>query len=292
MGTSAVVAAVDPAALATATATARTVIDAVDAACSRFRPESEISLLNSAAGQGAFAVSPLLDEVIAAVLAAAAATNGLVDPTIGGLMERVGYTVTFVDLPADGPALELETRSAPGWTTVAHDRVNRTVTLSEGTSIDVGAVGKAWAADRAAEAASREVGGGVLVACGGDVAVSGSCPPNGWSIRVAEAPDSAAWQDIRVFDGGVATSGTGSRTWRRGREVLHHILDPSTGFPCDSPWLVASVAAASCAGANAAATAAIVMGDGADSWLDALGVPARLVHRDGSVVMVGAWPPP
>jgi thiamine biosynthesis lipoprotein ApbE len=290
MGTTTVVAVDDPAVLETATAAAQGVIHVVDATCSRFREDSEISRLNRAAGQGPFHISALLDEMIGAVLDAAAATDGLVDPTIGGLMERIGYTVTFVDLPSDGPAIELETRSAPGWATVEHDRSNRTVSLPEGASIDVGAVGKGWAADRAAEAAAREVGIGVLVACGGDVAVSGSSPQVGWRVRVAEATDATTWQDIHMFDGGVATSGTGSRTWRRGGEILHHIVDPATGLPADSPWVMASVAAASCAAANAAATAAIVLGDGAPSWLDSFGVPARLVRRDGSVVLVGPWP--
>ena len=150
---------------------------------------------------------------------AAAATEGLVDPTIGGLMERIGYTVTFVDLPADGPAIDLQIRSAPGWASIEHDRVHRTVTLPEGASIDLGAIGKAWAADRAALAASRRAGTGVLVSCGGDVAVSGPGPKDGWCVRVAEAIDSADWQDIHVFDGGVATSGTGEQDlapWRRG----------------------------------------------------------------------------
>ncbi|MFZ0180195.1 MAG: FAD:protein FMN transferase [Candidatus Dormiibacterota bacterium] len=290
MGTLNVVVVDDPDALAAATAAARAVIDAVDRACSRFRAESEISMLNSSAGCGPVPVSELLDDVIGNALSAAAATDGLVDPTVGGLMERIGYTVSFVDLPVDGPAIDLQIRAAPGWASIEHDRVHRTVTLPEGASIDLGAIGKAWAADRAAIAAAARAGSGVLVSCGGDVAVSGPGPKDGWCIRVAEATDSAEWQDIHVFDGGIATSGTSTRTWRRGGEVLHHILDPATGLPSDSPWAMASVAAASCTQANAAATASIVLGEGAPSWLDSLGVPARLVRRDGSIVRVGRWP--
>ncbi len=290
MGTTTVVVVDDPEALATATAAARQVIHAVDATCSRFREDSEISRLNGLAGRGPFLVSEMLNHVVGAVLDAAAATDGLVDPTIGRLMERIGYSVTFTDLPLDGPAIELATRSAPGWRSVAHDRVNRRVTLSEGTAIDVGAVGKAWAADRAAAAAANETGVGVLVACGGDVAVSGSSPAGGWRVRVADSTTSDIWQDVHVFDGGVATSGTSSRTWRRGGETLHHIVDPATGLPVDSPWVMASVAAVSCAAANAAATAAIVLGDSAPAWLESFEVPARLVRRDGSIVLVGGWP--
>ena len=248
-------------------------------------------MLNSSAGCGPVPVSELLDDVIGNALWAAAATDGLVDPTVGGLMERIGYTVTFVDLPVDGPSIDLQIRSAPGWASIEHDRVNRTVTLPEDASIDLGAIGKAWAADRAAiaaAAASRHRGAGRPVAatwrCPGPV------PRTAGASESPQATDSADWQDIHVFDGGIATSGTGSRTWRRGGEVLHHILDPATGLPSDSPWVMASVAAASCAQANAAATASIVLGEGAPSWLDSLGVPARLVRRDGSIVRVGRWP--
>ena len=290
MGTTNVVAVDDPDALAPATAAARAVIRAVDDACSRFRADSEISMLNRSAGSGPVPVSELLDDVIGNALWAAAATDGLVDPTVGGLMERIGYMVTFVDLPVDGPSIDLQIRSAPGWASIEHDRVNRTVTLPEDASIDLGAIGKAWAADRAAIAAAQRSGTGVLVSCGGDVAVSGPTPKGGWCIRVAEATDSTEWEDIHVFDGGLATSGTGARTWRRGGEVLHHILDPATGLPSASPWVMASVAASSCTQANAAATASIVLGDAAPSWLDSLGVPARLVRRDGSIVRVGRWP--
>ena len=108
---------------------------------------------------------------------------------------------------------------------------------------------------------------------------------------MTESVDAGAWQDVQIFDGGLATSGTESRTWRRGGEILHHILDPSTGPAAPSrPWVMASVAAATCAGANAAATWAIVSATARPSWLADQGLPARLVQRDGSVVTVGHWP--
>ena len=290
MGASVVVAVEEPPALGLASSTARAVITEIDRTCSRFSADSELSRLNSAAGSGFVRVSALLDEVISVALDAASATGGLVDPTIGALIERAGYTVTFMDLPRDGPAIELEIRSAPGWERVLHRRADRTVALPDGASLDVGAVGKAWAADRAARAAAERIGGAALVSCGGDLAVAGPERTEGWLVRVGRSIDAADSQDVLVFDGGLATSGTESRTWRRGGQTLHHILDPSTGLPTVSPWLMVSVAAATCAGANAAATGAIVLGDGAPSWLGALGLPARLAHRDGSVVTVGNWP--
>jgi thiamine biosynthesis lipoprotein len=292
MGTTTLVAVADPAALTAALAAVREVIEAVDATCSRFKPSSELCSLNRAAGGPARRVSPLLGDAIAAALEAAASTNGLVDPTMGRLIERLGYSVTFGELPRDGPRIDVEIRAAPGWDTVVQDLERRTVQIPETVAIDLGAVGKAWAADRAARAAAQRTGSGILVSCGGDVALAGEPPHEGWCIRVAERPGAAAWQDVLAFDGGIATSGTGNRAWQRGGRVYHHILDPATGMPAASPWRTVTVAAASCAAANAAATAAIVLGAQAPAWLDDLGLPARLVDGGGHVVSLGAWPRP
>jgi len=165
------------------------------------------------------------------------------------------------------------------------------VDLPAGASLDLGAVGKAWAADRAARAASERTGAGVLVCCGGDVAVAGEAPAGGWRIRVAAHEGDGQGQDVIVRDGGLATSGWRVRAWRRGGRILHHILDPATGMPAPTWWRMASVAAATCAEANAGATAAMVLGGDAPGWLARQRLPARLVAEDGSVVLVGDWPP-
>jgi thiamine biosynthesis lipoprotein ApbE len=290
MGSSTTVAVADGGALGPAVAVTTALLGAVEAACSRFIPTSELSLLNDSAGSEARVVSPILSDAIGAALDAAAATGGLVDPTMGRLIERLGYAVTFADLPLDGPPMAVERREAAGWRTVVFDPASRTVGLPAGVAIDLGAIGKAWAADRCAAAAACRTGCGVLVACGGDVAVAGPPPAEGWCVRVAERPGGRPWQDVLAFDGGVATSGTGSRRWRRGQSVLHHILDPATGLPAESPWRTVTVAAASCAEANAAATACIILGESAFGWLDGLRLPARLVDSAGATVTVGAWP--
>jgi FAD:protein FMN transferase len=76
----------------------------------------------------------------------------------------------------------------------------------------------------------------------------------------------------------------------RARRDMHHIVDPRTGLPADGPWQMATVAAATCADANAAATAAIVAGHEAADFLEAAGLPARLAGHDGSVRCLGGWP--
>ena len=71
---------------------------------------------------------------------------------------------------------------------------------------------------------------------------------------------------------------------------MHHIIDPRTGEPARSAWRTVSVAAATCAEANIAATAAIVRGAPAAAWLSGLGLPARLVDHEGQVLTIGDWP--
>jgi thiamine biosynthesis lipoprotein len=71
---------------------------------------------------------------------------------------------------------------------------------------------------------------------------------------------------------------------------MHHILDPRDGAPVTITWRTVSVAAATCADANIASTAAIVLGAGAVEWLAEQRLPARLVALDGTAQFVGGWP--
>jgi thiamine biosynthesis lipoprotein len=146
------------------------------------------------------------------------------------------------------------------------------------------------AARAALEAARR---GGVLVNLGGDIAVAGTAPEGGWRIAVAEdarLDPSTVDEGILLRSGALATSSTTVRRWTRAGIERHHIVDPVTGAPAGGPWRTASVVAADCVAANAAATAAIVKGEDAETWLAPLGLPVRLVRHDGSVVRLGGWP--
>jgi len=288
LGTSNTVAVDDPAALPAAVAIVKAQVQEIDLACSRFRADSELSRLNRAAGHDV-AVSPLLEEAIVAAFRTAQMTGGLVDLTVGRSVEEAGYTVTFRDMAPDGPPLELRVRRPAGWQAVGYDEAAHTVRVPEGTSLDLGASGKAWAADRAAAAVAEQLGVGVLVDCGGDVAVAGRPPAGGWTIRVAGDVDSPVYEDVSMYDGGLATSGVTARRWRRGGVELHHIIDPATGLPAETPWAVVSVAAATCLEANAAATAALIMGRAGADWLESLRLPGRLVDAAGAVRHTGGW---
>jgi thiamine biosynthesis lipoprotein ApbE len=288
MGTVNTVAVEDEAFLRDAMAIVQAGIRQVDETCSRFKPRSELSRLNHVAGETT-PISALLEEALLAALQSARITDGLVDPTVGRRVEEIGYSVTFGQVPVDGPPLELRTRAVLGWRSIELDPDMHTVRIPEGVALDFGASGKAWAADRTASAAAEALGIGVLVECGGDVAVRGPAPTGGWPVRVASDAGAEDGQDVVLRDGGLATSGTTSRRWRRGGVYLHDIIDPATGLPAQTPWAMVSVAAATCLEANAASTAALIMGDRASAWLDRLGLPSRLVAADGAVHYVGGW---
>ncbi|HEY4854972.1 MAG TPA: FAD:protein FMN transferase [Streptosporangiaceae bacterium] len=267
---------------------------AVDAACSRFRSDSELVALDSVPGP--VEVSPLLAQALAVALRAARLTDGDVDPTVGAAMAAIGYDRDFPLVPASGPAVTLTVRSVPGWRQVQFDEQSRILALPPGVRLDLGATAKAWAADRSAARLAAALGCGVLVSLGGDIAVAGGTPPGGWRVRVQdvtgrpEDPPVGPSAVGAIRDGGLATSSTTARRWRRGGDVLHHILDPRTGLPAPACWRTVSVAAASCADANTASTAAIIRGRGAQAWLTGLGLPARLVDEAGNVHTVGGWP--
>jgi thiamine biosynthesis lipoprotein ApbE len=283
---------------------------AVDLACSRFRADSEICGLHGGPAQQ---VSPLLAEAIAVALRAAELTDGDVDPTVGAAMSAIGYDRDFETmphtarpLPHTGPPLPdtapppsttanaVTVRTVPGWREIRLD--GRMLTMPEGVRLDLGATAKAWAADRSATGIAPKVGCGVLVSLGGDIAVAGPPPEGGWRIRVQDVtgspddPPDGPYALVAITDGGLATSSTAARRWQRGGDVLHHILDPRTGLPAEPVWRTVSVAAASCADANAASTAAVIRGRRALGWLASLGLPSRLVDSTGVVFTVAGWP--
>lgn len=260
----------------------------VDSAASRFRPDSALAKANASAGRPV-PVPRLLVDLVAAALDAAEQTGGLVDPTIGSTLGRLGYDRDITRVAADGPALTTDA-SARNWRDVRLDREAGLLTVPVGTALDLGATAKSYIADHAAHALARRYGTAVLVELGGDLAVAGN-RPQGWRVDVAERAGDAA-QPVLLRHGGLATSTTVIRQWRRGGVPVHHIVDPRTGRPADGPWRTVSVYAPCALAANTASTAAIVLGADATGWFASRNLAARFVDRDGVVTTVGTWPQP
>jgi thiamine biosynthesis lipoprotein len=288
LGTTAALVVTNVCRLADAERLLRDELDAVDAACSRFRQDSELNRLHQQAGNEV-TVSPLLAEAIDVALRAGRVTGGLVDPTVGSALAGLGYDRDFADVVANDPTPAALPRPAPGWWRVSIDVADRRVLLPRTVGLDLGATAKALAADRAARRIAADIGGGVLVGLGGDVATSGPAPEDGWRVGVGHR-SAHADASITIRSGGLATSSPTCRTWRRGGRTVHHILDPRTGDVATEVWRTASVAAATCVDANIASTAAIVLGWSAPGWLTAARLPARLVGGRGNVLALAGWP--
>lgn len=293
LGTGIQVAVTEDARLQDAMAAVMNWLAQLDLAASRFRADSEISRLNAAGGVPT-RVTPLLARVIAVALDVAAITDGIVDPTVGSAMNTIGYDRDFDEVArAELRSARAQPAPAPGWHSVQLDRDSGVVTLGRGVQLDVGSSAKAFAADETAELAEREIEAGVLVNLGGDIAVAGTPPEDGWRVRVTDHHAStadAAGQTIAITAGGLATSSTTVRAWSVAGVPMHHIVDPRTGLPAPVVWRTVSATGPTCVAANAASTAAIVLGAGAAPWLRRHGFPARLVAHDGRVLHLGGWP--
>lgn len=291
-GGHAVVVVADARGLESARRAVERIVADIDRACSRFRDDSELSAVNASPGR-AVKVSPVLIEAIGAALRAAAETSGDVDPTVGRALIALGYDRDFDELPPTGATRIPHLGAVPGWHTVELDAVAETVRVPRGVTLDVGATAKALAADNAARAAAQAAGCGVLVSLSGDLAIAGLPPADGWRVRVTDDHRSgvdAPGQWITLRSGGLATSSTTVRRWRTNDGVVHHLIDPSTGHPVQSPWRTVTVAAATCLDANIASTASIVRGAPAVGWLEELGLPSRLVTAGGTVRHIAGWP--
>jgi len=320
LGTGVRVLSTEPGALPAAVAAVRGELAAIDAACSRFRDDSELTRLNRRAGEPV-QVSPLLFAALEAAVRACRMTGGAVDPTMGRAIRVLGYDRDFaqldrVSLPLHGAGqgvvnspspsrgegrgggaaaqpVTLIVQPAGGIGVIEMDRRTRVVRVQGGHELDLGATAKALAADRAALAAQTAAGCGVLVSIGGDLRVAGESPPDGWPVLITDdhaAPLDGPGDVISLRSGALATSSTAVRRWRQNGTPRHHILDPSTGVPAQEHWRTVSVVAGSCVDANTAATAAIVWGERAIGWLAQHRLPARLVRADGSVTYLAGWP--
>ena len=276
----------DPTELDRARAVVDAELDRIELAASRFRPDSEVSLLAAANGSRR-PVSPVFAELIEAALVAARMTEGDVDPTVGCAVVDLGYDEAFADASPAVP--RIRSLSVPiDWTAIEFD--GHSIRIPAGTLLDLGATAKAVAADRCAQRVQYETGTGVLVNLGGDLATAGESPAGGWQVLVQDTEEDPATQVSIGGDVGLATSSTRRRRWQRGGQMCHHIVDPRTGLSADPVWRSVSVVAENCLTANAVSTAAIVRAHRAPDWIATLGLPARLVDADGRQRTLGGWP--
>lgn len=295
IGTTNTVLATRPALLGRAVEITKARLAALDLAVSRFRPDSEVSrLARRSTERAAYTMaSRTLIAYLRAALDAARDTDGLVDPTVGSTLIGSGYDADLDVVRARSGHATVVVAS-PGWRRVTLDSTGLLGT-PRGCVLDLGATAKAHAADLIAAELAGRLSGGFLVNLGGDIAIAGDLPlgptgaPQPWQIGV-EDRSGRVLQVVAGTSQGFATSSTKHRTWLTDAGLAHHIVDPRTGKTAPAVWAQVTCAAPTALAANAASTAAIVLGEDAPAWLEARGVPARLDRDLGETVYVGGWP--
>ncbi|MCX6513079.1 MAG: FAD:protein FMN transferase [Actinobacteria bacterium] len=292
LGTTALICATDHQELTLATKEAIRITEELDLAASRFRSDSELQRISREPGV-AHEVSATLWTAIDQAIWAAGYTDGLIDPTVGEAMAVLGYSASFADLDLEDPRPVVQLGRVPGYRVIRRNAEKKTIAIPEGVSLDLGATAKAGCADRIVAALSESISGGVLVSLGGDIAIGGSPPEGGWQVAIAarhDDPLETVGPTIALHHGGLASSGSAARRWRKGGQEFHHVIDPMTGQSAEVTWEIVTVAGPTCLIANSSSTASIILGEDAPDWLAAHELPARLQRPDGSVVLVGGWP--
>ena len=204
----------DPATLTAATALVDAELARIEQACTRFRPDSELMTLVRDE-DGSAQLSPLLAELVADALKAAHDTGGAVDPTLGSVLVGLGYDRDIAQLrrtPDARTARSTRTaartpvvvRRSAGWRHLKLDGTR--LQMPAGTQLDLGATAKAGAADRCARLVHHELGTGVLVSLGGDLATAGAGPADGWQVRVQDLPEDVPQQITLTPGAAVAAS--------------------------------------------------------------------------------------
>lgn len=275
----------DPRATNDAFNTATGLLAEIGDACDRFRLDSELQQVR---GGIATILSPTLGLLVGTALDTARRTGGLCDPTVGQALQDIGYDRDIRLVTDDDRPLRVIVRPRRSWEAVEFD--GSRLTVPEGVQLDLGATAKALAADLIAQRLAVELGCGVLMNLGGDIATAGDGPLGGWQVRVQDIPGDPVSR-IALHSGfALATSSTQRRTWVRGGERAHHIVDPRTDRPASTAWRTVSVVAPTAVLANGETTAAVVAGEGAMARLGDSGLAARLVADDGTVHTLGGWP--
>lgn len=240
---------------------------------SRFRPDSELSLVNAIAGSPT-PVSPAFAEVVLLALDAAAATGGLFDPTVHDALVAAGYDRDFDEVMAGARGSLHPAVPCGRWSEVELDA--GILRLPEGVHLDLGGIAKGWTVDLAAADALEAGLPWALVNAGGDLRLAGDAPTIEIAVEDPEQPERELLR-LRLADGALATSSIAKRSWAPGR---HHVIDPRTGAPAETDLLQATVWASTCTQAEILATHALLQGSGV-----ATSLRCALVTRAGDVLV-------
>lgn len=226
---------------------------------------------------------------------AAEHSGGLVDPTLLGQIEAVGYVESRAGMK--GVPLDEALASAParhpaaaapdtGWRDFVVDDEAGEIVRPPGLRFDTGGTGKGLAADIVAERLRDYPR--FIVDCGGDIRIGGiDALLEPYQVYAEHPLTGERSHVLRLSLGGIATSGLNVRIWRDGGgRFAHHLLDPATGRPAWTGLIGATALGDTALEAETLAKAALLSGpEGGKEMLADRG--GLLVHDTGWVEPVG-----
>jgi FAD:protein FMN transferase len=271
---------------------ARTSIDHLERRWSRFKPDSDISRLNHAAGSTVH-IDPATVVLLQAMVDGWRATSGAFDPTLLAPLVGLGYAASWND-PTSVTSLPNGALLRGDLNRLAMDAERCLATVPAGMCLDPGGIGKGLAADLVVEILLAAGASGASVSIGGDVSVRGAAPQDGgWLVGVADPMNlDLENAQLTMVEGGVATSGTLRRCWNLGDGLpVHHLLDPVTGTSAHHgrEIVAVTVVAGTAAWAEVWTKAVMVRGTAALAVLDEYGLGAQLTYADRSTVSNRSW---
>ncbi len=214
----------------------------LEALLSTWIPDSELSRVNRAAGQEAVRVSADSLTVVKRSLAIAAMTNGGFNIAVGPAVEAWSV-MDRQRIPDDEELRSLHPLT--DWAAVRVDDRSSTVFLPRaGMRIDVGGIGKGYAADRVVEVMRRAGAAAGVVALSGDIKAFGELPGgSGFPVGIRHPrQEDRVLTVIHLKDEAISTAGDYERFFERDGVRYHHILDPVTLKPargCQSVTVIA-----------------------------------------------------
>jgi thiamine biosynthesis lipoprotein len=267
----------DPVRLRAAGEEALSEIEALDKQLSRFRPESDVSWINARAANEPVRVEPQLFRLLARAKEISEATGGAFDITVGPLMRAWGFTHDEGHIP--DPDELTAARAVVGMRHVLLNEQDLTVSFDvPGVEIDLGAIGKGYAIERAVECL-REAGVTRALVHGGTSTAYGI---GDWDLGIAEPRASVARSNPKseitnhkCHDSAVSVSAVRGRSFTENGREYGHVIDPRTGEPTAHTRL-AAVWGPSPTDCDALSTALLVLGEG---WLPEM--VARFPGCDG-----------
>lgn len=200
--------------------------------CSRFRPTSELSILNGKPINTVIQIHPILYEVLKKALDYSYQTDFLFNPFLGTAIKSHGYDKTFSEIKGCNIG-QLE-QDKFEWNVdepIIFLPIVNGVIKKVDQEIDLGGIAKGWSVDKVAStmmAIGIENG---IVNAGGDLFVWGKKER---TIGISHPDPERSDRDIIQFDisnGGIATSNTLYRSWYAGENRIHHILNGKSGVP-------------------------------------------------------------